>query len=109
MAKKNHPRVGDALRQALTGVCLASARVASDKARVGFMYREKPEETMDSGWRFLAGDETEEFLENEENYGVFDVEYIVGIDPLVRNYIHLPVGTELERTEGKFIPYTEEA
>lgn len=108
MGKKNHPRLGDALRKALNGVCLASARIASDRTQVGFMYREKPEEELDSGWRFLAGDETDEFLENEANYGVFDVEYIVGIDPLIRNYIHLPVGTELERNENKFIPYSEE-
>ncbi len=106
--KKNHPKTGGPLQKALNGVCMASAQITEDKMPVGFMYREKPEEDLDSGWRFLSGNEDEDYLDNENNYGVFDVEYIVQLDALVRNYIHLPVGTELERNQNKFEPYSEE-
>lgn len=106
--KKTHPRIGGPLQKVLSGVCMASAMISEDKKPVGFMYREMPEEDLDTGWRFLAGNEDDEFLDNESNYGVFDVEYIVELDPLIRNYIHLPVGTELERSDNKFKPYQEE-
>ena len=87
---------------------MASAQVTEEKLKVGFMYREQPEEDLDSGWRFLSGNEDDAYLDNENNYGVFDVEFIVQLDPLVRNYIHLPVVTELERNDNKFEPYTED-
>lgn len=107
--KKTHPRLGGPLQKILNGVCMASARISEDKCSVGFMYREKPEEDLDTGWRFLSGDEDESYLNDESNYGIFDVEYIVKLDPLIKNYIHLPVGTELERKDNKFISYSEDA
>ncbi|MEX1189522.1 MAG: DUF2185 domain-containing protein [Bacteroidia bacterium] len=106
--KKNHPKTGGPIEKALNGVCMASAQITEDKLPVGFMYRESPEEDLDSGWRFLSGKEDDDYLENENNYGVFDVDFIVGLDSVVRNYIHLPVGSELERNGNKFIPYSEE-
>lgn len=106
--KKNHPKIGGPLQKVLQAVCMASAQITEDKLNVGFMYREQPEEDLDSGWRFLSGNEDDAYLDNENNYGVFDVEYIVQLDPLVRNYIHLPVGTELERNDNKFEPYLED-
>ncbi len=106
--KKNHPKTGGPLQKVLNAVCMASAQVTEEKLKVGFMYREQPEEDLDSGWRFLSGKEDDAYLDNENNYGVFDVEFIVQLDPLVRNYIHLPVGTELERNDNKFEHYTED-
>lgn len=109
MAKtKNHPRVGGPTEKALNGVCLASAHIMSDGKKVGFMYREEAEDELDSGWRFLSGEENDEYLDNEDNYGVFDVDAVVKMDNLVRNYIHLPIGTELERDGGKFVPIADD-
>ena len=45
--------------------CIATDRITVDGLPVGYMYREKPEEgdpfeRYDSGWRFTAGDESDE-------------------------------------------------
>jgi hypothetical protein len=108
MAKiKSHPRTGGPTEKALNGVCLASAHIMTEGKKVGYMYREEPEEDLDSGWRFLSGEEDDSYLDIDDNYGVFDVDAVVKVDALVRNYIHLPIGTELERDGGKFVIIVE--
>ena len=38
--------------------CLVSDRITKDGCKVGYMYREEPDDSApDSGWRFMAGDE----------------------------------------------------
>lgn len=82
------------------GYCIASDRITVDGEKVGFMYREKREDEDDSGWRFLAGDETEEYLEDNCNLMMFDVNYIANIDPAIIPYLQHKIGSELERVEG---------
>jgi hypothetical protein len=85
------------------GVCLASAYIMQEGKPVGFMYREEPEEDLDSGWRFLSGDEDDAYLDNEDNYGVYDVEAVMLVDPAIKQYLKLPFGTELERKDDHFV------
>ena len=43
--------------------CVVSDKITKEGFKVGYMYREKPEEGRpDSGWRFLAGNEDEEYM-----------------------------------------------
>lgn len=85
------------------GSCIASTRITCDGQKVGFMYRDEPEFEIDCGWRFLSGDETEEFLDEEENSKVYDVNTIANYDEAIVEYLKLPIGTELERQEdGSF-------
>lgn len=45
--------------------CFAKDRILVDGCKVGYMYREEPDvdcEMADSGWRFTAGDESEEYM-----------------------------------------------
>ena len=90
------------------GVCLASAYIMQDGKPVGFMYREKPEEELDSGWRFLSGEEDDAYLDNEDNYGVYDIEAVILVDPAIKQYLKLPYGAELERKNDHFIELIEE-
>ena len=73
---------------------------------VGFMYREEPEEELDSGWRFLSGFEDDAYMDLEDNSVIVDVDLVLVLDPLVKKYLHLPFGSELERVGNEFIPYT---
>jgi hypothetical protein len=82
------------------GFCVASNKVMVEGLKVGFMYREEAEEDGDSGWRFLAGTEDEEYLDNPDNSGIYDVESVVLHDSAVKPYLRQPFGTELERVEG---------
>ncbi|HEY3116196.1 MAG TPA: DUF2185 domain-containing protein, partial [Chloroflexota bacterium] len=36
------------------------------------MYREKPDWPRDSGWRFLAGNEPRDYIENADNLALYD-------------------------------------
>jgi hypothetical protein len=92
------------------GVCLISNKVAVDNEPVGFFYREQPEEELDSGWRFLSGNEDDEYLDNDENYDVYDLEYIIEKDKNVKQYLHSAAGSAFERNPetNLFIPYKED-
>jgi len=92
----------DALKDIVSGIgaCMASNRITVDGQPVGFMYRERPEFEGDSGWRFLAGDENDEYMANDLNSKVFDVNTIANYDIAVVPYLKLAFGIELERIEG---------
>lgn len=54
--------------------CFISDRVTVDGMKIGYMYREEPDENMpDSGWRFMAGDEDDEYISNYENVGIYHI------------------------------------
>ena len=58
------------------GACFASDRILVDGRKVGYMYREMPDpekEYPDSGWTFTAGDETQEYVDNPDNWAIYDV------------------------------------
>ena len=79
------------------GYCIASDKITVEGMKVGFMYREEPESKEDSGWRFLSGDETEEYVDNMNNSMIFDVNTIANYDAAIIPYLNLPVDSELER------------
>ncbi len=82
------------------GYCIASDKITVEGMKVGFMYREGPETPEDSGWRFLSGDESEEYVGNMDNSMIFDVNTIVNYDAAIIPYLNLPTGSELERVGG---------
>jgi hypothetical protein len=92
------------------GICLISNKIAVDNEPVGFFYREQTEEELDSGWRFLSGNEDDNYLENDENYDVYDLEYIIEKDKNIKQYLHSAIGSAFERDETStlFIPYKED-
>ncbi|MVN91181.1 DUF2185 domain-containing protein [Mucilaginibacter aquatilis] len=79
------------------GGCLATDKITVDGEPVGYMYREEPDNELDSGWRFFAGTETDEYANNVDNVMVYDVNTIVNYDRAIAPYLHLPAGTQLER------------
>ncbi len=83
------------------GYGFVSDRITVDGEKVGFMYRDRPEEKEDSGWRFLAGDETQEYIDDEKNSMIFDVNTIANYDPAIIPYLTMPIGSELERIADK--------
>lgn len=65
----------------MNGYVFASKRLVEQKRKVRFMYRETPDKAYDSGWRFFSGDETEEYVNDPENIGIYDIQTITEIDP----------------------------
>lgn len=65
------------------GSCLASDKITVDGAKVGYMYRERPSDAVDSGWRFFAGSESEQYTATASNFSVYDVNTIANYDPSI--------------------------
>ena len=79
--------------------CISTKRVAVEKMQVGLCYRTKPAGEWDSGWRFIAGDESHEYMDQPENSGIYKLITIVSIDPDVLPLLKAPCGSAFERDE----------
>lgn len=78
--------------------CLASNKITKEGWKVGYMYRETPDEGRpDSGWRFMKGDETDEYSSDSKNVNIFAINTICNYDPDIIPYLNLPIGTALIR------------
>lgn len=84
------------------GACFASDRILVDGCPVGFMYREEPEFEEDGGWRFLAGDETDDYMDDQWNSGLYDVNTIANYDPEIIQFLDAEVGSEFQMTDEGF-------
>jgi hypothetical protein len=82
------------------GACYATDEVAVKGRKVGFMYREEADGERDSGWRFMAGDEDQDYMDNPDNLGVYDINLIANIDPSVVAHLASRIGTGYERDEA---------
>lgn len=84
------------------GSGIASDRIMVDGLRVGFMYREPPEGDVssDSGWRFLSGEESQDYVDDSNNLAIYDLNTIANYDPSIIPYLQAPVGAQLERIES---------
>jgi hypothetical protein len=81
------------------GLCFATDRIMVEGQRVGFMYREAPDRDPDSGWRFLAGDESDAYLNNADNLALYDVNILANYDPDIIRLLDAPAGSAFERGE----------
>ena len=79
------------------GSCFASDRITVAGQRVGFMYRELPDNEIDSGWRFLSGEETPEYADDPANFALYDVNTIANSDPEIVPHLDAPAFSAFER------------
>lgn len=87
------------------GACLASDLIMVKGRQVGFMYREEPDSNSDSGWRFFAGTESDQYVNDPNNTGIYDVNTIANYDRSIIPFLYAPIGSAFERDEetGEFI------
>jgi hypothetical protein len=79
------------------GACSATDMITVESKEVGWMCRVEPETEGDSGWRFLAGDESADYLDNPDNHGIYDVNTICNYDQSIIPFLHVAPGTAYER------------
>ena len=82
------------------GGCIASDRITVDGAPVGYMYREEPCTDIASGWRFFAGDESQEYADTPDNFAIYEVNTICNYDPAIIQFLDAPVGSAFGRVVG---------
>ena len=84
--------------------CIASDRIMVDGEKIGYMCREYADHDGDSGWRFTAGDEDEEYMSNPENAGVYTLNAVANVDMDIIPFLTSPVGSGFFRDEnGKLV------
>ena len=55
------------------GGATATDMITVEGRDIGYMYRDKPINNGDTGWRFFAGDESPEYIGNNKNTEFYDV------------------------------------
>ncbi len=86
----------------LSKYCLISQELANNTKKVRFMYKEKPDDERDSGWRFFSGDEDQTYVDNPANILSANLKDVVEeIDPSVKKYLDCEIGKTFERENEK--------
>jgi hypothetical protein len=87
------------------GSCFATDLITIEGKRVGFMYREGPDEDVDSGWRFFGGAESQDYIDDPDNLAIYDINTIANYDPEIIPFLDAPIGSAFERDpqSGRFV------
>ena len=75
------------------GSCIASDSITVLGKRVGYMYHEEPDTPVDSGWRFFAGDESQDIADDPKYSEIYDVNTIANYDPEIIPLLDKQIGT----------------
>lgn len=91
------------------GGCIATDMITVDGYPVRFMYREAPDNDVDSGWRFMSGFEDEAYMDDPTNHAAYDVNTIANYDPSIIPFLDSPAGSVFEKTQEseRFLPVTD--
>ena len=79
--------------------CIATNRITVEGCKVGYCYREKADGDWDSGWRFTAGDESDEYMDDPNNAGIYGLNSICNDDPDIIPLLNTPAPCAFERDE----------
>lgn len=82
------------------GGCYATDMITCGGKKVGFMYRAAKNGGWDSGWRFMAGLESQAYVDDPDNLAIYDVNTIANYDPDIIPLLDSPVGSAFERENG---------
>src|SRR5205085_3393355 len=107
MAKKKFALRADQIKPLVEsrGGCIATDMITVEGRKVGYMYREEPDNDMDSGWRFMSGRESQAYMDDAANHAVYDVNTIANYDPDIIPFLDAPSESAFERqgSSGRFV------
>lgn len=85
-------------RKALMGkMAYVSKKIMDEGWKVGYMRRDEAVQEYDSGWSFMAGNESDEYTADYQNIQLMSVHAVMQYDMAIWKYINSPVGTSLIR------------
>lgn len=79
------------------GFSIVSNQILNDGLPILFMYREESIEEEDSGWRFLSGQEDQDYLDDPENSRFIGLNTMANMEEKIIRHLKKSRGTELER------------
>ena len=89
--------------------CFVTRLVLYENHRIGYLYREEPDFEEDSGWRFMAGSEPQEYMDDSENVCLVSLGAVLQQDDSVLGLLDSPTGSAFERdaSTGQFVEIIE--
>ncbi|UQT46828.1 DUF2185 domain-containing protein [Flavonifractor plautii] len=75
--------------------CIATNRITVEGCKVGYCYREEPDGDWDSGWRFTAGDESDDYMDDPNNAGLYKLNTICNDDSDIIPLLNTPAPAPL--------------
>lgn len=80
------------------GGCIVSKQIVEGRA-IGYMYRDSrpSEQWADTGWRFFAGDESDEYSRNPDNFTIWSLNDICNLDATILGYAEAKEGSAFGR------------
>lgn len=89
----------------LQGLCVASNKVTVDGLPVGYMYRDEPRVEDDTGWCFLSGTESREYMDDPNNHAIHNVLTVATLNPDIIPFLAGPAGVKYMRDQntGEFV------
>ena len=82
------------------GAALVTDRITVEGMPVRFMYRASPDNSSDSGWRFMSGTEDDAYMNDADKHSLMDVNTIANFDPSIVPFLDAPVGSTYEKVPG---------
>ena len=73
--------------------CYVTKRIMDEEAKVGYLYREAPDDHDDSGWRFTANDESDEYMDDSKNIAYVSVGAVLSKDDSFVHLLDAPEGS----------------
>lgn len=91
--------------------CMVTKRILDDGQPVGYLYREEPAAENDSGWRFTASDESDEYMDDSKNVAYVSLGAVLNRDDSFRDLLEAPSGSAFIRNPqtGTFVALPPEA
>ena len=86
----------------MLGGCLITDRVTVDRQPIGYMYRAVATEPADTGWRFFAGDETPEYVDDLGHTGVYAVNTAANYDPDIIPFLEVEAPCAFEKVRATY-------
>jgi hypothetical protein len=77
--------------------CFVTHRILKDGAKVGYLYREDPDNESDSGWRFTANDESDDYMDNSKNFAFVSIGLVLSKDDSFIDLLDAPSGASFTR------------
>lgn len=82
------------------GGCYATDNITVDGNKIKVMIREEKSYDQDSGWFFMSGLEDQDYIDNQDNIMIYEVNTLANYDRSIIPYLDYPIGSRLERCSG---------
>lgn len=83
--------------------CVVTKNIVCDGEKVGFLLRDKNDQEHDSGWFITAGNETDEYMANDDNLTYATLSDVLKVDSSIVSLLESEYGSAFFRDEdGNF-------